>query len=118
MKETIKKELNNIKNVLCDMKTDFVRIFAIVLLIVALQMIDGKLQLDGRVSYLSALLSSTSIILIIAVASHLLRRLLFPNVHLQQLVSKSEEHPIGAAISFFGFCLILSIFIISNILLL
>lgn len=118
MKETIKKELKNIKNVLCDMKTDFVRVFAVVLLIVALQMIDGKLQLDGHISYLSALLSSTSIILIVAIGSHLLRRLMFPSVHLQRLVLKSEEHPIAAAISFFGFCLIMSIFIICNILLL
>lgn len=118
MKEFIVKELKTIKNALFDMKADFVRVFIIGLFIVALQMIDGKLQLDGSISYLSALLSSTSIILIVAVGSHLLRRLMFPSVHLQRLVAKSEEHPIGAAISFFGFCLILSVFIIGNILLL
>ena len=56
-------------------------------------------------------LYALGIIFIMAAMSHVVRKLLFPYVHLQVYAEKAKENPIASAIVFLATCYIVSIFL-------
>lgn len=96
---------------------DMIRMGIVFTFIVLLNVIDLILPLSSF-AYMTSVLTSTSIVLFIAAASHLMRKIFFPGVSVTELMKNSMDHPIGAAIAFLGVSVILSSLIIVNVLLL
>ena len=72
----------------------------------------------SAVAYMTSVLTSTSIVLFIAAASHLMRKIFFPEISLTELANEAKSHPEGAAKVFMGICIVLSSLIAANVILL
>jgi hypothetical protein len=110
--------IEDFKQLLERVGIDGVRLTAIVGIVVVLGLIDSVFAFSGPFSFLTAALTSTSIVLIIAAVSHLTRRILFPNIDLKKLVHEATYNPLASALVFLGVCIVLSVMIIANVLLL
>lgn len=97
---------------------DLQRLFLLFLVAFGLTTIDGVFQFGEQYAFLTAVLTSTSIVLAIAGISHIVRRILFPNIDLQEFAREALNHPLASAIVFLGVCIILSTFIVVNVMLL
>lgn len=67
---------------------------------------------------LAPILNTNAILVFICVASHVIRRILFPEVTFAVLVKKAMETPEGAARVFQAVCLVLAVIIYGNVILL
>ena len=94
---------------------DLWRFSALVALVAILLWLESWLPKASNEAALSPLLTSSAIVLAIAALSHLTRRVLFPKLDLQKIAVKALEHPIGAAIVFFGICLVLAVLVYANV---
>ena len=99
------------------LKGDLFRMGIVLAAIVVLNVIDLVLP-AGVFAYLTAVLSSTSVVLFIAAASHLMRKVFFPQISLTDLYTEAKAHPLGAGIVFLGITLVLSSLIFVNVMLL
>lgn len=97
---------------------DMARVLVLVLLMLGVASIDAVFHFTEQYAFLTAGITSTSIVLGIAAISHIIRRLLFPNIDMREYAWKSLENPISAAIVYLGMCIVLSVFVIANIMLL
>lgn len=100
-----------------EIKKDFLRMFAVIVVIAILNLIDLLVPMQ-HIAYMTSVLSSTSIVLFIAAASHFMRRVFFPTISVTDLIINSKDHPIGAALSFLGIAIVLSSLIVVNVMLL
>lgn len=100
-----------------DVRGDLLRMGIVLALIAFLNVIDLLLPLSS-VAYMTSVLTSTSVVLFIAAASHLMRRIFFPNISVTKLVDSAIDHPIGASLVFLGVTIVLSSLIFVNVMLL
>jgi hypothetical protein len=96
---------------------DFLRISSVILLLLFLGNVDKVLIFGEKYAYLSAVLSSVSIVLIISILSHLTRRIFFPSINLKEYAIAAKQEPLAASIVFMGVCIVLSTLVIANVLL-
>ena len=64
---------------------------------------------------LSPLLTSTAMVVGVALVSQLTRRVLFPRLDLQHVAELAVQTPIGAALVFVGTCVMLSTLLYANV---
>ena len=93
---------------------DLSRLFFLFLVVFGLSSIDGAFQFGERYAFLTAVLSSTSVVLTIAGISHIVRRILFPSIDLKEFARQAWSTPLGSAIVFLGICIVVSTFIVVN----
>ncbi len=110
--------VESFKDFVLRLVSDFKRLGFLFLIIFILSSIDGMFDLSERYAFLTAVLSSTSIVLTIAGISHIVRRILFPSIDLKEFAKSAIFNPIGAALVFLGVCIVLSTFIVVNVMLL
>lgn len=110
----IETTLDFLKRLWIDLK----RLVFLAIIVIILSSLDGALKLEENYSFLAAVLTSTSIILVIVGISHIIRRVLFPNIDLKEFARVALDNPIAASIVFLGICIILSTFIVVNTMLL
>lgn len=97
---------------------DLQRLFFLFLAVFILSSIDGIFQFEEQYAFLTAVLSSTSIVLTVAGISHIIRRIFFPSIDLKEFSREALNHPLSSAIVFLGVCIVLSTFIVVNVMLL
>jgi hypothetical protein len=97
---------------------DIQRLFFLFLIVVILSIVDDVFKFGDRYAFLTAVLSSTSIVLTVAGISHIIRRILFPSIDLKEFAREALRKPLSSAIVFLGVCIVLSTFIVVNVMLL
>lgn len=97
---------------------DTLRLFILFAFAAILSSIDKIFNFGEQYAFLTAVLSSTSIVLVVAGVSHIVRRILFPSVDLKLFSRESLRSPISAAIVFLGVCIVLATFVVVNVMLL
>lgn len=97
---------------------DVARLLVILVGVLGLNQLDALFQFSEQYSYLTSLISSTSIVILVAAISHITRRILFPDMDLKEFAKSALSHPTGAGLVFLSVCLVLTALIVSNILLL
>lgn len=97
---------------------DLQRLFFLFLLVFGLSTIDSVFKFGEQYAFLTAVLSSTSIVLTVAGISHIIRRILFPSIDLKVFAREALYQPLASAIVFLGVCIVLSTFIVVNVMLL
>ena len=97
---------------------DLQRLFFLFLVVFGLSSVDGVFQFGEEYAFLTAVLTSTSIVLAVAGISHIIRRILFPSIDLKEFAREALNHPLSSAIVFLGVCIVLSTFIVVNVMLL
>lgn len=97
---------------------DLKRLSVLFVIVFILSSVDGVFQLDEKYAFLTAVLSSTSIVLLVAGISHIVRRILFPSIDLKEFSKTALTQPLSASLVFLGVCIVLSTFIIVNVMLL
>ena len=97
---------------------DLQRLFFLFLVVFGLSSIDGVFRFGEQYAFLTAVLSSTSIVLAVAGISHIVRRILFPSIDLKEFARSALNNPLASAIVFLGVCIVLSTFIVVNVMLL
>lgn len=110
--------IKNIKHFAKRAGIDLVRCLVIVGMVFGMGLADGLFDIPEKYSYLTALLSSTSIVLLVAAISHVTRRILFPGIDLKVFAKESMGHPIASALVFLSVCVVISVLILSNVMLL
>lgn len=107
--------MNNIPIILHKIARDLARPFLLLASVVLLFWLAAWVpQRLGEVA-LAPLLTSTAMVLALAVVSHCTRRVLFPQLDLQKIAFKAIEHPLGAAIVFLGIAMVLSVLLYANV---
>lgn len=83
------------------------RLFALLIPVVIIAVIDWPLvkSLGFSLLFLS----------FFALASHLLRKVLFPYLDMETLAFAARQNPIGAAIVFLGICIVLAAMVVSTV---
>jgi hypothetical protein len=94
---------------------DLQRLFFIFLVVFILSTVDHVFKFVGNYEFLSAVLTSTSVVLVVAGISHVIRRILFPQIDLKEFAKMGLEEPLSASIVFLGICIVISIFIFVNV---
>jgi hypothetical protein len=94
---------------------DICKILLTVIAVFALNGLDLFLPFGETFAYLAAVLSTTSVIVFIAAASHLMRKIFFPDVSMTNLIRGLENEPIARALVFLGIVLILATLVICNV---
>jgi hypothetical protein len=106
------------KDFLTRLWVDVFRLLFLFLAVFGLSTVDSVFQFGEQFAFLSAVLSSTSVVLAVAGISHIVRRILFPSVDLKEFAKAALYEPLGASIVFLGICIVLSTFIVVNVMLL
>lgn len=107
--------IHTLKELLQRLVKDCGRVSTLVAIVAILLWLESWLPKTSNEAALSPLLTSSAIVLAIAALSHLTRRVLFPRLDLQKIAEKALEHPIGAAIVFFGISLVLAVLVYANV---
>jgi len=97
---------------------DTKRLFFLFLIVFGLSTINEVFRFREQYAFLSAVLTSTSIALAVAGISHITRRILFPQIDLKEFAKKALDEPLSSAIVFLGICVVVSTFIVVNVMLL
>jgi uncharacterized membrane protein len=63
----------------------------------------------------SVVLFAVGISIVLVLVSHVLRKLLFPYLDMEELVNKAKETPAGAAMVFIAICWVLGVLIQSSV---
>lgn len=94
------------------------RVGILLAIVAVLSAVDGLVTMPSSLAYVTSILTSTSIVLLVAAISHITRRVLFPGIDLKAFAKESLAHPVAAAIVFMAVCVVLTALIVSNIMLL
>jgi len=97
---------------------DIQRLFFLFLIVFVLSIIDVVFKFSEQYAFLTAVCTSTSIVLAVAGISHIARRVLFPQIDLKEFARQALREPLSSAIVFLGICVVLSTFIVVNVMLL
>lgn len=107
--------MNNIHTIIRKTIRDTARPMLLLVFVVFLFWLSTWLpRFLGEVA-LAPLLTSAAMVLALAVMSHCTRRVLFPQLDLQKIAFKAVQHPIGAAIVFWGISMVLSVLLYANV---
>jgi hypothetical protein len=90
------------------------RTASVLAIVYGLNSIENYVELGVNLAFLTSVFSSTSIILLIALFSHIIRRILFPDLDMAAIAKKAIETEQGAAIVFASVCLVISMLIFVN----
>lgn len=90
------------------------RTASVLAIVYALGNIEDYIVLGAKFAFLSSVFSSTSIILLIALFSHITRRIFFPDLDLAAIAKKAIETEQGAAVVFASVCLVIATLIFVN----
>lgn len=90
------------------------RTASVLAIVYGLNSIESYIELGVNFAFLTSVFSSTSIILLIALFSHMIRRILFPDLDLSAVAKKAIETESGAAIVFASVCIVISVLIFVN----
>lgn len=110
--------IETLREYLSRLGSDFLRVGILLLLMLGVASLDDWFKISDQYAYLSVLFTSSSLVLAFAAISHIIRRLLFPNIDLREYAWIALREPIGAAIVYFGICIVLSTFVVVNVLVL
>lgn len=91
------------------------RTASVLAIVWALGNIDTYMPEGENFVYLTSVFTSTSIVLLIALFSHIIRRIFFPDLDLAVIAKKAIETELGAAIVFGSVCLVLSTLVAVNV---
>lgn len=108
MVETIREYLHRLGS-------DIIRVVILLVLMYLVASVDGWFKFSEQYAYLTAILTSTSIVLAVGAISHIVRRILFPDVDLREYAWKALDNPVASSIVFLGICIVLSVFVVVNI---
>lgn len=110
--------IETLREYLARLGSDILRVVILLSLMVLVASVDNWLNLTEQYAYLSVLFTSSSLVLAFAAISHIIRRLLFPNIDLREYGWKALEDPLAASIVYLGICIVLSTFVVVNVLVL
>lgn len=110
--------IETLRDFLDRIKVDLQRLFFILFIVAILSSIDKIFTFSENFAFLTAVLTSTSIVLTVSGISHVVRRILFPNIDLKEFARPALNHPIAASIVFLGVCIVLSVLVVVNVMLL
>lgn len=110
--------IETLKEYLARLGSDIIRVSILLLLMFGVASIDNVFKISDQYAYLSVLFTSSSLVLAFAAISHIIRRLLFPNIDMREYAWSALRDPIGAAIVYFGICVVLSTFVVVNVIVL
>lgn len=94
---------------------DLKRIGIALVVVIALSFVDVILPFGSTLAYLTAVLSSTAVVIFIAASSHVTRKIFFPEISVQELIKSSLNHPIASSIAWLGIAIILATLIYANV---
>lgn len=97
---------------------DVRRIVLLGIALIIITELDNRFQFSSRYAFLTATITSTSIIMVVAGFTHLIRRILFPTIYMGEVARKALENPLGAAIVYLGICIVTATFVVMNVILL
>nr|DAS14285.1 MAG TPA: hypothetical protein [Caudoviricetes sp.]DAV42637.1 MAG TPA: hypothetical protein [Caudoviricetes sp.] len=95
--------------------SDLRRLVILGIFLLIISQIDRIFTFDGNMAFLTAVLNSTSVVIVVAAVSHVVRRVLFPKIHMMEFANKAKENPIAAAIVYLGVCIVLATFVVVNV---
>ena len=95
--------------------SDLRRLLFLGVFLLVISQIDRIFTFDGNMAFLTAVLNSTSVVIVVAAVSHVVRRVLFPKIHMMEFANKAKENPIAAAIVYLGGCIVLATFVVVNV---
>ena len=96
------------------LKVDTGRTVAIISVVAILFAMAGWLPgLTGEPA-MAPLLTSVAMVAFLVAMSHIMRRVLFPGLDIQAIARKAMMDPIGAAIVFASICMVISVLILAN----
>ena len=95
--------------------SDLRRLVILGIFLLIISQIDRVFTFDGNMAFLTAVLNSTSVVIVVAAVSHVVRRVLFPKIHMMEFANKAKENPIAAAIVYLGVCIVLATFVVVNV---
>lgn len=95
--------------------SDLRRLVFLGIFLLIISQIDRIFTFDGNMAFLTAVLNSTSVVIVVAAVSHVVRRVLFPKIHMMEFANKAKENPIAAAIVYLGVCIVLATFVVVNV---
>lgn len=95
--------------------SDLRRLVILGIFLLIISHIDRIFTFDGNMAFLTAVLNSTSVVIVVAAVSHVVRRVLFPKIHMMEFANKAKENPIAAAIVYLGVCIVLATFVVVNV---
>lgn len=95
--------------------SDLRRLLFLGIFLLIISQIDRVVSFEGNLAFLSAVLNSTSVVIVVAAVSHVVRRVLFPKIHMMEFANKAKENPIAAAIVYLGVCIVIATFVVVNV---
>lgn len=95
--------------------SDLRRLVILGVFLLIISQIDRIFTFDGNMAFLTAVLNSTSVVIVVAAVSHVVRRVLFPKIHMMEFANKAKENPIAASIVYLGVCIVLATFVVVNV---
>lgn len=95
--------------------SDLRRLVILGIFLLIISQIDRVFTFDGNMAFLTAVLNSTSVVIVVAAVSHVVRRVLFPKIHMMEFANKAKANPIAAAIVYLGVCIVLATFVVVNV---
>lgn len=90
------------------------RTATVLAIVYALGNMDSYLPEGANFAYLTSVFTSTSIVLLISLFSHIIRRIFFPDLDLAAIAKTAIETPNGAAIVFGSVCIVLATLVAVN----
>lgn len=97
---------------------DVRRLVLLGIILIIITELDNRFQFSTRYAFLTATITSTSIVMVVAGFTHLIRRILFPSIYMGEVARAALQHPIGAAVVYLGICIVTATFVVMNIILL
>lgn len=90
------------------------RTASVLAIVYGLGTIEDHITISENFAFLSSVFTSTSIVLLISLFSHIIRRIFFPDLDLAIVAKKAIETELGAAIVFASVCVVLSTLVFVN----
>lgn len=94
---------------------DIGRTTTVLAIVYALGNMDTYLPEGANFAYLASVFTSTSIVLLISLFSHIIRRIFFPEIDLSIVAKKAMETELGSAIVFLSVCTVLATLVVVNV---
>lgn len=107
--------ITNVKDYFKYLWGDVRRLVMLAVIVILFNEVDKFFNFTTQYAYITALLTSTSIVLVVAAVSHIVRRILFPTIYMGEFAKKAMEDPIGAALIYLGICIVTAVFVVVNI---
>lgn len=91
------------------------RTATVLVMVYALGSMDQYIPESPNFAYLTSVFTSTSIVLLISLFSHIIRRIFFPDLDLAAIAKTAIETPMSAAIVFGSVCMVLATLVAVNV---